>query len=78
MGSQEHHCPDCGQPVETVVRRHKTLGAWVPTWVAGPCHNPECGACAEAGAAHEEKHEQPDAPSTPTVDTAVNPTVKNS
>ncbi|MGW1611308.1 hypothetical protein ACWCQZ_18130 [Streptomyces sp. NPDC002285] len=83
MGSQEHHCPDCGQPVETVVRRHKTLGAWVPTWVAGPCHNPECGAYAEEGAAHEEKHGQPDTPtpdtpSTPTVDTAVNPTAKNS
>jgi hypothetical protein len=30
--------------VETVVRRHKTLGAWVPLWVAGPCRNPECGA----------------------------------
>jgi hypothetical protein len=30
--------------VETVVRRHKTLGAWVPLWVAGPCRHPECGA----------------------------------
>ncbi|SOR79159.1 hypothetical protein SCNRRL3882_2622 [Streptomyces chartreusis NRRL 3882] len=30
--------------METVVRRHKTLGAWVPLWVAGPCRNPECGA----------------------------------
>lgn len=29
--------------METVVRRHKTLGAWVPLWVAGPCRNPECG-----------------------------------
>ncbi|MFD8235289.1 hypothetical protein ACFV20_25840 [Streptomyces sp. NPDC059696] len=44
MGSDEHVCPSCGQPVETVVRRHKTLGAWVPRWVAGPCRNPECGA----------------------------------
>lgn len=39
--------------METVVRRHKTLGAWVPKWVAGPCRNPECGAhdaeSAEAG-----------------------------
>ncbi|MFE6621808.1 hypothetical protein [Streptomyces sp. NPDC057740] len=58
MGSSaEHHCPDCGQPVDTVVRRHKTLGAWVPTWVAGPCRNPECGAYAEGGAEHEERHE---------------------
>ncbi|MFI8191165.1 hypothetical protein ACIF8T_20495 [Streptomyces sp. NPDC085946] len=44
MGSAEHVCPDCGQPVETVVRRHKTLGAWVPVWVAGPCRNPRCAA----------------------------------
>ncbi|MFI6851691.1 hypothetical protein [Streptomyces sp. NPDC050416] len=44
MGSEGHTCPTCGQPVETVVRRHKTLGAWVPVWVAGPCRNPECGA----------------------------------
>lgn len=29
--------------METVVRRHKTLGAWVPVWVRGPCRNPECG-----------------------------------
>ncbi|MCL8015315.1 hypothetical protein [Streptomyces sp. AS02] len=57
MGSEEHVCPACGQPVDTVVRRHKTLGAWVPTWVAGPCRNPECEAYAEEGAEHEEKHE---------------------
>ncbi|GAB2857556.1 hypothetical protein GCM10027074_25740 [Streptomyces deserti] len=44
MGSDEHVCPVCGQPVETVVRRHKTLGAWVPVWVPGPCRNPECEA----------------------------------
>jgi hypothetical protein len=44
MGSEGHVCPTCGQPVDTVVRRHKTLGAWVPLWVAGPCRNPECGA----------------------------------
>lgn len=44
MGSEERVCPSCGQAVETVVRRHKTLGAWVPRWVAGPCRNPECGA----------------------------------
>lgn len=28
--------------METVVRRYKTLGAWVPRWVAGPCKNPKC------------------------------------
>jgi hypothetical protein len=50
MDSEEHVCPVCGQPVETVVRRHKTLGAWVPVWVAGPCHNPDCEASVEEGA----------------------------
>jgi hypothetical protein len=42
MGTEEPVCSVCGQPVATVIRRHKTLGAWVPTWVAGPCRNPEC------------------------------------
>ncbi|MFJ5996297.1 hypothetical protein [Streptomyces sp. NPDC092370] len=50
MGSEQHVCPACGQPVETVVRRHKTLGTWVPRWVAGPCRNPECGASDTEGA----------------------------
>ncbi|MFE2068380.1 hypothetical protein ACFXDH_39435 [Streptomyces sp. NPDC059467] len=35
-------CPVCGQPVESVVRRHKTLGAWVPVWGPGPCRNTDC------------------------------------
>ncbi|MGA5385831.1 hypothetical protein [Streptomyces pseudogriseolus] len=35
-------CGSCGQPVETVVTRHKTLGVNVPRWRAGPCHNPGC------------------------------------
>ncbi|WP_405998575.1 hypothetical protein [Streptomyces sp. NBC_00829] len=43
----EHHCPACGQPVGTVVKRRKTLGAFVPTWGPGPCHNPSCPECAE-------------------------------
>ncbi|WNZ14852.1 hypothetical protein [Streptomyces sp. 11x1] len=42
MGIDEHVCPVCGQPVATVVRRHKTLGAWVPVWGPGPCRNHEC------------------------------------
>ncbi|WP_155060672.1 hypothetical protein [Streptomyces blattellae] len=49
MDSEKHVCPVCGQPVETVVKRHKTLGAWVPVWVPGPCHNPKCEAYAEQG-----------------------------
>ncbi|MET7450956.1 hypothetical protein ABZT03_03475 [Streptomyces sp. NPDC005574] len=50
MDGQERHCPVCGQPVGTVVRRHKTLGAWVPVWVGGPCHNPDCDAFVADGA----------------------------
>ncbi|MBB5797452.1 hypothetical protein AB0E64_05650 [Streptomyces caelestis] len=50
MGREEHVCPSCGQPVETVVRRHKTLGAWVPRWVPGLCRNPECAAYDAEGA----------------------------
>ncbi|MEU6280495.1 hypothetical protein [Streptomyces sp. NPDC047028] len=42
MGGEEHVCPVCGRPVDTVVRRHKTLGAWVPVWGPGPCHAPDC------------------------------------
>ncbi|MFR0358177.1 hypothetical protein [Streptomyces sediminimaris] len=44
MDSSQPVCPVCGQPVETVIRRYKTLGAWVPRWVAGPCRDPGCGA----------------------------------
>ncbi|NEC91596.1 hypothetical protein [Streptomyces sp. SID12501] len=44
MVREEHDCPVCGQHVTTVVRRYKTLGAWVPKWVAGPCRNTECEA----------------------------------
>ncbi|MGI5378140.1 hypothetical protein ACQEV2_28600 [Streptomyces sp. CA-251387] len=64
MASDEHACPKCGQPVETVVKRHKTLGAWVPVWVAGPCRNPKCEAYAEDGAEHAEQQEQRDTPTT--------------
>jgi hypothetical protein len=39
--------------VETVVKRHKTLGAWVPVWVPGPCHNAECEAYVPRGAQPE-------------------------
>lgn len=43
----ERVCPACGQPVGTVVKRRKTLGAYVPSWGPGPCHNPKCAQCAE-------------------------------
>ncbi|MFF5536329.1 hypothetical protein ACFY71_28255 [Streptomyces cinerochromogenes] len=51
MDREEHVCRVCGQPVETVVKRHKTLGAWVPVWVPGPCRNPDCSAYVEPGRA---------------------------
>ncbi|TLS42256.1 hypothetical protein FE633_31770 [Streptomyces montanus] len=44
MASDEYVCPVCGQPVDTVVHRHKTLGVVVPLWGPGPCKNPECEA----------------------------------
>ena len=49
-------CPVCKQPVEPVLRRHKTLGVFVPDWGPGPCRNPECerydqGAQGETGQA---------------------------
>ncbi|WP_302184978.1 hypothetical protein [Streptomyces sp. AC495_CC817] len=60
MGIDEHVCPVCGQPVATVVRRHKTLGAWVPVWGPGPCRNPECAAYVdEAVEAAEAAAEKP-------------------
>lgn len=42
MTSDESVCPVCEQSVDTVVRRHKTLGVFVPVWGPGPCHNPGC------------------------------------
>ncbi|MFF3407301.1 hypothetical protein ACFYW8_14090 [Streptomyces sp. NPDC002742] len=47
MGTDEHVCPECGQPVATMVHRYKTLGAWVPRWGPGPCRNPKCAAYAD-------------------------------
>ena len=48
MGTDEHVCSECGQPVATVLKRYKTLGAWVPKWGPGPCRNPKCRAYADA------------------------------
>lgn len=63
MGRDEHVCPSCGQPVATVVRRYKTLGAWVPKWVDGPCRNPECEAYADES--EQEPRDRPDQPGEP-------------
>ncbi|MHC0431705.1 hypothetical protein ACX6XY_16205 [Streptomyces sp. O3] len=41
-------CPVCKQPVQEAVKRRKVLGAWVPQFGAGPCHNPDCEACDDA------------------------------
>ncbi|GAA4901131.1 hypothetical protein ACFPM3_27565 [Streptomyces coeruleoprunus] len=40
--AREPHCPACGQPVGTAIKRRKVLGAWVPVWRPRPCHNPQC------------------------------------
>ncbi|MFF0793968.1 hypothetical protein [Streptomyces spiralis] len=53
MDGEEHVCPVCGQSVEAVIRRHKTLGAWVPVWVPGPCRNPDCRASDAAARASD-------------------------
>ena len=42
--------------VRFAVERHKTLGAWVPLWVGGPCRNPECEAYVEEGTETDEDH----------------------
>lgn len=42
----EFRCPACGEPVATEMRRHKTMGTFVPLWGPGPCHNRECAAYA--------------------------------
>ncbi|MGW5851778.1 hypothetical protein ACWFQ8_28190 [Streptomyces sp. NPDC055254] len=43
-------CPACKRPVTmtTARGRHKTLGVFVPVWVPGPCHNPDCTAYLQA------------------------------
>lgn len=80
MDREQRVCPTCGQPVQSVVRRHKTLGAWVPRWVPGPCHNPRCEAYVEPGTRHKaaeheaagteaagtEEEPEPEAPAAPT------------
>ncbi|MBW5481602.1 hypothetical protein [Streptomyces bambusae] len=48
-GREPEHCPVCGRPVETVIKRRKVLGIFVPEWVAGPCRNPECPAHVQPG-----------------------------
>lgn len=59
MGSKEGSqvCPVCGQRVEALVGRHKTLGVWVPSWSPGPCRNPACVRYADEAA--EEPAEAP-------------------
>ena len=50
--------------METVVKRHKTLGAWVPVWLPGPCRNPECEAYVAAGAVPDHEPGKPAAKNT--------------
>ncbi|MFD4245255.1 hypothetical protein ACFWP3_27260 [Streptomyces sp. NPDC058525] len=48
-GHEQRTCPACGSPVETVVRRRKSLGVFVPEWAAGPCRNRDCHAVRGSG-----------------------------
>ncbi|MEW1636124.1 hypothetical protein AB0469_18850 [Streptomyces sp. NPDC093801] len=41
-GHEQRTCPVCGSPVETVVRRRKSLGIFIPEWGPGPCRNADC------------------------------------
>lgn len=41
-GHEQQMCPACGSPVETLIRRRKSLGIFIPEWVAGSCRNPDC------------------------------------
>ncbi|MFB7464450.1 hypothetical protein ACFCZ1_13305 [Streptomyces sp. NPDC056224] len=41
-GHEQQVCPACGSPVDTVLRRRKSLGIFIPEWVPGSCRNPEC------------------------------------
>lgn len=68
MGSEEHACPSCGQPVELVVRRRKTLGAWVPSWVKGPCQNPRCADYVPPDHPDPTDHPDPAGPAEPQAD----------
>jgi hypothetical protein len=65
---EQFFCPVCKQPVETVVKRRKVLGAFVPAWGPGACINPVCPAHAEAAErARPHPHPRPqpqDQPST--------------
>lgn len=35
-------CPACNGPVTAEIKRHKTMGVFVPVWKPGPCHNRSC------------------------------------
>lgn len=39
-----HVCPVCKHPVVSRIKRHKSLGVYVPIWRPGPCRNPDCSA----------------------------------
>ncbi|MBL1085439.1 hypothetical protein JK359_26320 [Streptomyces actinomycinicus] len=65
MDREPRVCPDCGQPVDTVVKRHKTLGAWVPVWGPGPCHNPDCPSHVDDGRPPAEAGRNADAAQRP-------------
>ncbi|MFF8259434.1 hypothetical protein [Streptomyces virginiae] len=52
-GHEQQTCPACGRRVDTVVRRRKSLGVFIPVWSRGPCRNPDCTEYADEE--HEER-----------------------
>lgn len=41
-GPPKRLCHACEHPVHSEVKRHKTMGIYVPVWAEGPCRNPLC------------------------------------
>ncbi len=41
-GPPKRICPVCEHPVHSEVKRHKTMGVYVPVWSEDPCRNPLC------------------------------------
>ncbi|MET8749533.1 hypothetical protein ACFXPI_36350 [Streptomyces sp. NPDC059104] len=48
-GHEQLTCQACGHAVDTLLRRRKSLGIFVPEWSPGPCRNPDCTRYAAGG-----------------------------
>lgn len=56
QGVDSFVCPECKQPVTAEVKRHKTLGVYVPVWGPGACHNAKCSEYVPAPRHRPEPH----------------------